>query len=96
MGFPGGSDGKELDCNEGDPSSVPGSGRSHGERNGHPRQYSCLEKPMDRGAWRATVPGIAKMWKSAFKTCVSHIPNSLGQNFDKLDDVTGIWWGFFL
>ena len=50
---------------------------------------------MDRGAWRATVHGIAKMWKSAFKTCVSHIPNSLGQNFDKLDDVTGIWWVFF-
>ena len=59
-GFPGGSDSKESACNEGDPGSIPGSGRSPGEGNGNPLQYSCLENPMDRGAWWATVHGVAK------------------------------------
>ena len=54
-GFPGGSDGKEPTCNVGEPCSIPGLGRSPGEGNGYPFQYSCLENPMDRGAWRATV-----------------------------------------
>ena len=58
-GFPGISDGKESACNEGDPGSIPGSGRSSGEGNGHPLQYSCLENFMDRGAWWATVYGVA-------------------------------------
>ena len=53
--FPGGSDGKESTCNVGDPSSIPGLGRSPGEGNGNPVQCSCLESPMDRGAWQATV-----------------------------------------
>ena len=48
LGFPGGSDGKESACNVGDLDSIPGSGRSPGEGNGYPLQYSCLEKPMDR------------------------------------------------
>ena len=60
MGFPGGSDGKESACNAGDLGSIPGSGRSPGEVNGYPLQYSCLEIPMDRGAWPATVHGVAK------------------------------------
>ena len=60
MGFPGGSDGKEPACNAGDPGSVPGLGRSPGEGNGNPFHYSCLEKPMDRGAWRVTVHGVTK------------------------------------
>ena len=47
-GFPGGSDGKQSACNAGDLGSVPGSGRSPGEGNGYPLQYSCLENPMDR------------------------------------------------
>ena len=51
LGFPDGSDGKESTCNAGDPGSIPGSGRSPGERNGYPLQYSCLENSMDRGAW---------------------------------------------
>ena len=51
VGFPGGSDGKESACNAGDPSSIPGLGRSPGEGNDNPPQYSCLENPMDRGAW---------------------------------------------
>ena len=46
----GGSDGKASACNEGDPGSIPGSGRSPGEGNGNPLQHSCLENPMDRGA----------------------------------------------
>ena len=54
-GFPGGSDGKESACNAGDLGSIPGLGRSPGEENGNPLQYSCLENSMDRGAWGATV-----------------------------------------
>ena len=50
MGFPGGSAGKESACNARDLGSIPGLGRSPGEGNGYPLQYSCLENPMDRGA----------------------------------------------
>ena len=50
MGFSGGSDGKEPICNAGDPGSTPGLGRSPGEGNGNPLQYSCVENSMDRGA----------------------------------------------
>ena len=50
-GFPGGSDGKVSACNVGDLGLIPGSGRSSGEGNGNPLQYSCLENSMDRGAW---------------------------------------------
>ena len=50
-GFSGGSDGKVSACNVGDPGSIPGSGRSPGEGNDNPLQYSCLENPMDGGAW---------------------------------------------
>ena len=57
-GFCGGSDGKESVCNAGDWGSIPGSGRSPEEGNGKPLQYSCLENPMDRGAWWATVRGV--------------------------------------
>ena len=59
-GFPGGSAGKESACDAGDLRSIPGSGRSPGEGNSYPLQYSCLENSMDRGAWRATVPGVTK------------------------------------
>ena len=61
MGFPGGSDGKESAYNAGDLGSIPGLGRSPGEGNGYPPQYSCLENPMDRGAWRATVHRVARV-----------------------------------
>ena len=47
-------------CNVGDPGSIPGSGRSPGEGNGYPLQYSCLEDPINRGVWRATVHRVAK------------------------------------
>ena len=59
-GFPGGSDGKESACNTGDSGLMPESGRSSGEGNGYPLQYSCLENSMERGAWWAAVPGITK------------------------------------
>ena len=59
-GFLGGSDGKESTYSVGDPGSIPVSGRSSGEGNGNPLHYSCLENPMDRRSWRATVHGVAK------------------------------------
>ena len=58
--FPGSSASKESACHSGDPGSIPGSGRSPGEGNGLPLQYSCLENTMDRGTWWATVHGVAK------------------------------------
>ena len=67
-GFPGGSVGKESTCNAWDScntqnlGSISGSGSSPGEGNGNPLQYSCLENPMDRGAWQATVHRVAKSW----------------------------------
>ena len=60
--IPSGSDGKESAYNAGHPGSIPGSGRPPGEGNGNPHQYSCLENYMDRGAWQATVHGVAKSW----------------------------------
>ena len=60
-GFPSSSAGEESACNAGDPALIPGWGRAPGEGNGSPLQYSCLENPMDRGAWRATVHGIAEL-----------------------------------
>ena len=60
VGFPGGSEVKASACNAGDLGSIPGLGRSPGEGNGNPLQYSCLENPMDGGAWWATVHGVAK------------------------------------
>ena len=60
MGFPGGSDGKYA-CNAGDPGSIPGLGRPPGEGNGNPLHSFCLENPMDRGAWMATVHGVTKI-----------------------------------
>ena len=59
-GFPGDSVGKESFCNAGDPDSIPGWGKSPGEGNGNPLQYSCLENSMDRGAWWTTVHGVTK------------------------------------
>ena len=60
MGFPCGSVGKEYACNVGDLDSIPGSGRSPGEGNGNPLPYSCLENPMDVGAWQTAVRGVTK------------------------------------
>ena len=60
LGFPGGSDSKESTCNAGDPGLIPGSGRSPGEGNDYPPQFSRLENSMGRGAWWATVHGGTK------------------------------------
>ena len=60
FGFLHSSDGKESACSEGDPGSIPGSEQSLGEGNGNPLQYSCLENPMNRGAWRAPVQRVVK------------------------------------
>ena len=59
-GFPADSDGKESACNARDLGLIPGSGRSPGEENGYPLQYSCQENSMDRAAWQAIVYGVAK------------------------------------
>ena len=58
--FTGGSGSKESACNAGDLGSIPGLGRSPGEGNGYPLQYSGLENSKDRGAWQATIHGVAK------------------------------------
>ena len=62
FGFPGGSDSEESACNVEDPDLIPGAGRSPGEGNGYPLQYSCLENPMDKEAWWATVHRVARSW----------------------------------
>ena len=59
-GFPGGSDGKESACNAGDLGLTSGSGRSSGEGHGNPLKYSCLENPIDSGAWQVTVHEVTK------------------------------------
>ena len=72
LGFPWWTSGKESACNAGDQGSTPGLGKSPGEGNGNPLQYSCLENPGDRGAWRATVHRVAKS-----QTRLSDITHSL-------------------
>ena len=73
QGFPGGSDGKESACNVGDPGLIPRSGRSPRGENGNSLEYSCLENPMDREAWQATVPGVAtKRWPSIQQVLVDY------------------------
>ena len=62
MGFPCGSAGKESACNVGGLGLIPGLGRSTGEGNGYPLQYSCLKNSMNRGVWWAIVYGVAKSW----------------------------------
>ena len=82
--FPGGSEVKASACNAGDLGSIPGSGRSPGEGNGNPLQYSCLENPTDGGAWRAAVHGVAKSqtrpsdFHFLTSLCLEHIPLLLG------------------
>ena len=62
LGFPGGSVVQNSPANAGDKGLIPGSGRSPGEGNGNPLQYSCLGNPMERGGWGATVHGATKEW----------------------------------
>ena len=83
LGFPGGSDGKESACNAGDLGSIPRFGRSPGGGHDNPLQYSCLENPMDRGAWRDTIhrvpqsPALLKQLSTAQHRCfLRFYPNS--------------------
>ena len=91
-GFPGGSDGKVSACNEGDLGSIPGSRRSPGEENRNRLQYSCLENPMEGGAWQATVHGVAKRrtwlsdWTELKRTYV--IPRSAAPRAPALQQAT--------
>ena len=65
LGFPGGTNGEELPASAGDirnVGSIPGSGRSSGKGHGDPLQYSCLQNPMDRGAWWDMIHRVAKSW----------------------------------
>ena len=77
LGFPGGSDVKESTCNAGDPASIPRSGISPGEGNGYPLQYSCLKNSMDRGAWWATVQGVAESWTRLRQLSTHAVENSV-------------------
>ena len=76
-GLPGSSDGKESACNVGDPGSIPELGRSPGEGNGNPLQYSCLENTMDGGAWQATVHGVAELDTTEWLTHTQSMSNTL-------------------
>ena len=77
LGFPGGSDSKESACNTGDLGSIPGSGRSPGEGNGYPLQYSCLENPMDRGAWQVQSVGSQRVRHSWATNSLFFFPPNL-------------------
>ena len=77
MCLPGGSEVKASACNVGEPGSIPGSGRSPGERNGNPVQYFCLENSMDRGVWWATVHGITKRHNGVTNTVYTSYENYL-------------------
>ena len=90
-GFPGGSEVKASASNAGDLGLIPGWGRSLGEGNGNPLQYSCLENPMDGGAWWATVHGVAKSrtrWRDLTNFIISlktkiHIRNKFSRSREK-------------
>ena len=73
LGFLGGSDGKESACSAENLSSIPGSGRSHGEGNSNRFQYSCLENPMDRVTWQTIVQRVAKCWTPVTNTAITTI-----------------------
>ena len=75
--FPGGSDSKKSACSAGDLSLIPGSGRSSGQRNGYPLQYSCPEHPMDRGGLQATVHGVTNIWSRLTELTLSYLKGSV-------------------
>ena len=90
MGFSGGSDSKESACNVVNLGSVSGSGRSSGEGNGNLLQYSCLENPMDKKAWWATVHGVAKSRTqlSDFTYLLTYLLRPVNSNQNLLDQLS--------
>ena len=80
--LPGSSDGKATASNAGDLGSIPGWGRSPGEGNGNPLQYSCLENPMDRAAWQATAHGVAKSRTRLSGFTILYVPPIHAQGLD--------------
>ena len=79
--------GKETACNAGDMDLIPGSGRSPGAGNGNPFQYPCLENPMDRGAWRATVHGITRSW-TRFETNMQSLTGRVTEKVSSFNKYT--------
>ena len=88
LGIPGGSEDKASACNAGDPGSIPGLGRSLGEGNGNPLQYSFLENPLDRGAWWATVHGVTKSQTRLSNFTSLHFEHSLALPFFGIEKKT--------
>ena len=92
--FPGGSDCNEFACKSGDPDSVPGLGRSPGEVNVYPIQYSCLENSMDKETWQATFHGVTRSWTwlcdNHFHFFFSYIYSLLGDSFP-IQPITECW-----
>ena len=89
MVFPSGSEAKESTCNARDPDSIPESGRSSGEGTGNPLQYSCLENPMDRGAWRAAVHVFAELDKTEQLVMPSSRGSSQPRAWTKVSHIKG-------
>ena len=83
-GFPDSSADKESTCSAGDPSLIPGPGRSPGGGHGNPLQYSCLQNPMDRGPWQATVRGSHRVGQDLAHTQSHRLPGAWGSPRSKL------------
>ena len=96
LSFPGGSESKESTYNAGDLGSIPGLGKSPGEGNGNPVQYSGLENSMDRGAWQATVQAVAKSWMGPrdfhHHLCFGERPHSAQYSGLENPMDGGAWW----
>ena len=86
--LPCSSAGKESACSAGDPGSIPVLERSPGEGYGHPLQYSCLENPMDRGAWQAIVHGVARVGHD-LATKPPPLPGTFSSFSSAIDNILG-------
>ena len=91
QGFPGVSAGRNLPANAGDAGSIPGLGRSPGEGNGNPLQYSCLENSMDRRAWWAAVSGVAQSWTQLKRLSSSSSSSRVAQTVNNLPAMWETW-----
>ena len=98
LGLPWWLSGKESPCQAGDLGLIPGSGRSPGEVNGNPLQYSCLENSMGGGAWYAAVHGVAKSWTrlSDFTYSLTYLPTCIVSYYSLIFLVLANHFGYFL